>query len=105
MSDRPSVTKSGDERGAEHVQAHGRLIREIEIIDRLEKRKVGPSRQSGEPRLLPMGDLFGHEQREEIAIGPGLPLGAVDEIAPDAARIGEVQPLEERIEIRDRAGS
>ena len=52
-----------------------------------------------EPRLLPMRDLFGDEQREEVAIGPALPLGALHEVAPDAPRIGEVQPLEEGIEI------
>ena len=70
MSDRPSVTKSGDERRAEHVQAQRRLIREIEIVDRLEKRKVRASREPREPRLLAMRDLFGDEQREEVAIGP-----------------------------------
>ena len=46
-----------------------------------------------------MGDLLGDQQREEVAIGPRLPLGALHEVAPDAPRIGEVQPLEERIEI------
>ena len=52
-----------------------------------------------EPRLLAMRDLFGDQQREEVAIGPRLALGALHEIAPDASRIGEVQPLEERIEV------
>ena len=89
----------GRERRAEHVQPQRRLIGEVEIIDRLEKRKVRAPRQPPEPRLLPMGDLLGDQQREEIAIGPRLPLGALHEVAPDAPRIGEVQPLEEGVEI------
>ena len=56
-------------------------------------------RQARQTRLLPMGDLLGDQEREEIAIRPRLPLGALHEIAPDAPRIGEMQPLEERIEI------
>ena len=58
-----------------------------------------PSREAREPRLLPMRDLFGDQQREEVAIGPGLALGALHEIAPHAARIGEVQALEEGVEV------
>ena len=46
-----------------------------------------------------MRDLFGDQQREEIAIGPRLPLGALHEVAPHAAGIGQMQPLEERIEV------
>ena len=67
----------GGERGAEHLEAQGRLIGEIEIVDRLQKGKVRPARQPGEPRLLAMGDLLGGQQGEEVAIGPRLPLGAV----------------------------
>ena len=99
ISERPSVTKSADERRAEHLEAQRRLIGEIEIVDRLEKGKVRAARQSREARLLPMGDLLGGEQREEIAIGPALALGALDQIAPDASRIREMQPFEERVEI------
>ena len=46
-----------------------------------------------------MRDLLGDQQRQEIAIGPRLPLGALHEIAPDAPGIREMQPFEERIEI------
>ncbi|MEO7270933.1 MAG: hypothetical protein ABI211_02900, partial [Vicinamibacterales bacterium] len=61
---------------------------------------MGASHQAGEPRLLPVGDLFRHEQGQEVAIGPSLPLRALDQVTPHASRIREVQPLEERIEIR-----
>src|SRR4051812_6840183 len=72
---------------------------EIEVIDGLQKRKVCPACQARESRLLAMGDLFGGQQREEITVGPGLALGALDEVAPHAPRIGEVESLEEGIEV------
>ena len=99
ISGAPVGDEVGRQRRAEDVEAHRRLVREIEIIDGLEKRKVRASREAREPRLLAMRDLLGHEQREEVAIGPGLALGALDEVAPDATRIGEVQPFEERVEV------
>ena len=96
----PSVgDKVGRERRAEDVEAHRRLVREVEIIDGLEKRKVRASREAREARLLPMRDLFGDQQREEVAIAPGLALRALHEVAPDAARIGEMQALEEGVEV------
>jgi len=93
------VTKSGDRADPKHGEAHRGLIREIEIIDRLQKRKVRASHQAREPRLLPVGDLFGHEQREEVAIGPGLALDALHQVPPHAARIGEMEALEEPVEV------
>ena len=90
MSERPSVTKSGDRAEPSIVQSQAGLIREIEIVDRLEKGKVRAPREARQPRLLPMRDLFGHEHGEKVAIGPRLTLGALDEIAPDAPGIGEM---------------
>ena len=57
------------------------------------------ARESREPRLLAMRDFLGGQQRQEIPIRPALALGAVDEVAPDASRIRQVQPFEEGIEI------
>ena len=67
------MTKSGAQRRAEHLQAQRRLIGEIEIVDRLQKRKVRATGESREPGLLAMRDLLGREQREEVAIGPASP--------------------------------
>src|SRR3989440_5769525 len=47
-----------------------------------------------------MRDLFGGQQREEIAVGPGLTLRALDKVAPDTPGVGQVESLEERIEVR-----
>jgi len=60
---------------------------------------VRPSRQARESRLLPMRDLFGDQQCEKVAIGPGLALRALHKVAPDAPRIGEMQALEEGVEV------
>ena len=99
ISDRPSVTKSARERGAEHVQPQRRLIREVEIVDRLQKRKVRAARESPEARLLPMRDLLGDQERQEVVVRPRVALGALHEVAPDAPGIREMQPFEERIEV------
>ena len=57
--------------------------------------RVEPAPQHpGNPRLLTLGDFFGDEEREEVAIAPFLPLRALDQLAPRAAGIREVQALE-----------
>jgi hypothetical protein len=81
------------------VQPQRGLIGEVEIIDRLQKRKVGAPRESPQARLLPMRDLLGDQEGEEIVIRPRLALGPLYEIAPDAPGIREMQSFEEGIEI------
>ena len=46
-----------------------------------------------------MRDLLGDEQGEEVAAAPRLGLGAGDEVAPGAARVGEVKALEQRVDV------
>ena len=89
----------GTERRAQHLQAQRRLIREIEVVDRFQKGKVGSACQPGQSRLLAMGDFFGGEEREEIPVRPSLSLGPIDQPAPDPAGVRQVQPLEEGVEI------
>src|SRR5262245_64885810 len=60
---------------------------------------MGATGQARESRLLTMRDLLRGEQREKIAVRPRFALGALDELPPDAARIREMQPLEESIEV------
>jgi hypothetical protein len=43
-------------------------------------------------------DLLGEEHIEELLVGPLFLLGAGAEIAPDAAGVGEVEPLEQGVE-------
>jgi hypothetical protein len=81
------------------VQPQRGLIGEVEIIDRLQKGKVGAPRESPQACLLPMRDLLGDQEGEEIVIRPRLALGPLHEIAPDAPGIREMQSFEEGIEI------
>src|SRR6266542_5242065 len=49
------------QRGAEEREPYRGLIHEVEVVNRLEKRKPRSSYYSFESRLLPVRDLFGHE--------------------------------------------
>jgi hypothetical protein len=87
------------ERRAEQREAQRRLEREVEVVDGLEE---GEARAMGEPLdagLLALGDFLGGEHDEEVAVGPLLGLGPLDEIAPDAASVGQVESLEQGVEI------
>ena len=86
------------ERGAEQGEAHGRLVGEIEVVDRFEEREAGAPREPREARLLAVGDLLGDEDGQEAIVGPLLSLGAGDEVAPHASRVGEIEALEDGIE-------
>jgi len=62
------------ERGAQEREADGGLIREIEIINCLEKRKVGPPHHAGDACLLPVRDFFRDQVRiPRIVITPSTP--------------------------------
>jgi hypothetical protein len=84
---------------AQERQADGALIHEIEIVDRLQKRKVRAMHHSRDARLLPLRDLFGDEESEDIPIAPLLSLRSLDQLAPGAPSIGQVQALEQRIKL------
>ena len=86
------------ERRAEESQAHRRLVGEVELLDRLEERKLRSGRQPSEAGVGALRDLLGDESGEEAVEGPLLGFGAMDEITPDAPGVREMQPLEQPIE-------
>lgn len=90
--------KLGRERGPEQREADGRLVQEVEIIDRLQKRKAGAAHEPRDARLLPLRDLLGDDERQEVAIGPLLPLGALRQITPGPSCVGEVEAFEQGVE-------
>ena len=67
------------------------LIREVEVVDRAPTKGKCARRVSRptETRLLPTGDFFGDQQRQEIAVAPTFPLGALHEIAPDRRALAD----------------
>ena len=93
----------GDEVGrqgrAQERQAHRGLVGEVEVIDRLQERELRSMREPAEACMAALGDLLSDQRGEEVMEGPLLFLGARDEIAPDAPRVGEVQALEQPIEV------
>jgi hypothetical protein len=46
-----------------------------------------------------VGDLLGGEDDEQVAVAPVLLVGAGEEVAPDAAGVGQVEALPERVEV------
>jgi hypothetical protein len=54
----------GRESRAQQSQTHGRLIGEIEIIDGLQEREAGATREASESRLLAVSNLFGDQDGE-----------------------------------------
>jgi hypothetical protein len=95
ISERPSVTKSADRY---EPMPDGRLVREVEVVDGLEEGEAGSPGDLLESRLLAVRDLLREEHAQELLVGPLLLLGAGAEVAPHAASVGEVEPLEQRVD-------
>ena len=102
---RPSVTKSGA--SAEPSSARRSVDWKVKSKSSmvLRKGKLGAARQPAEAGLLTVSDLLGDEQGEEVVVGPLLVLGPYDQIAPDAPSVGQVQALEQAVEVDSRWGS
>ena len=95
----PLGDELGAEIGAEEVQAQRGLEGEVEVVDGLQegKRRVGDG--AAQAGLLAVGDLLGDEHGEEVATRPLFGLGPLAELAPDAPGVGQVQALEQRVEV------
>lgn len=83
----------------EQRELHGALVGEVEIVDGLEERESSSTREALDAGLLAMGNLLGDEDGEEVATAPRFDLGTLDEVAPCAPRIGEVETLEHGVEV------
>ena len=88
----------GREKRAKKGKTKSRLQREVEIVDRLQKGKPCAAGEPHETCLLAVRDLLGDERGEKVAMAPALFLRARAQIAPDAARVGEVKALEQIID-------
>ncbi len=89
----------GREGGSQQGQSHRGLETEVKLLDGLEERVPGAACQSLDAGLIPMGDLLGDQHREKGTVGPLLALGSLDERSIDPTCIGEVQPLQHRLQI------
>ena len=84
---------------AEQGKADSGLVGEVEVVDGFEEGEAGPPGEAPEACLLAMSDLLGDQERQEVSIGPLFLLRALHELAPDPARVGEMEPLEQDVEL------
>ena len=89
----------GRQRRAEQRELDGALVGEVEVVDGLEEGEAAAAGDALDAGLGAMSDFLGDQQGQEVAAAPLLGLGASDEVAPDAARVGEVEALEQRIDV------
>ncbi len=87
------------EQRADGREAQARLVGEVELLDGAQEGKAGGADGASEPRAAAMRDLLREEREEQRVVRPVFLLGALDEVAPGAARVGEVQALEQRVEV------
>ena len=93
----------GDEVGAEGTaeqrEPDGGLKGEVVLIDRLEKREVGPMHAPLDAGLRAVRDLLGHQQPEKLAIRHALGFRALGELGIEPAHGGQMQAAQEALEI------
>jgi hypothetical protein len=87
------------EKRAQELETKRRLMREVEVVDRLQEGEVSLPREPLETSFLTMSDLLREKHREEVAEGPLFLLGSSDEIAPDPPRVGEVEALQNPLDV------
>jgi len=88
----------GRQQGADRGEPQGRLVGEVELLDRTQEWELcraGAAHEAGAPTVC---DLLGEEREEELLVGPLLALGALREVAPHAPRVREMKPLEKGVE-------
>ena len=86
------------EERTEHGGAQRRLQAEVELVDRLEEREGRGAGLPVQPSAAPVRDLLLDERAQERLVSEVLLLCALHEIAPDAARVGEVKALENYVQ-------
>jgi hypothetical protein len=79
--------------------AQGRLVREVEVIDRLQKRELGLPREALNAGLLAVGHLSADQCDQECVESPALLLGALDQGVVCAPRVREVEAFEVAVQV------
>lgn len=92
-----------DELGAEEAAAQGEadtgLEGEVELLDGLEEGEAGAADAALDAGLGAVGDLLGKEQGEEVAVAEAVLLGARDQVGVQAPDGGQVQAVQEGVEV------
>src|SRR6185503_2140856 len=95
----------GSEQRPDRGQTKRGLIAEVKLLDGAKEREQRGAYRSREAGATSMRDFLGEERQEQLIVGPVLLFGALDELAPDAAGVREVEAFEERFELGAAHGS
>ena len=90
----------GAEVGAQQRQPQRGLHREVEVLHGGEEGEVRAAHLALQTRLLALGHLLGEEGGQQAPWRPALLLGPFAQAAPHAAGVGQVQALEQGLEIQ-----
>ena len=93
----------GSEVGSEESAADGGLEGEVEFLDGSQEGEAGLARGALDAGLGAVGDFFGDEEGEEVAVAEGIGFSAGLEFGVESSDGGEVETAEETVEV-DGAG-
>jgi hypothetical protein len=85
--------------GPQQGEAQAGLEGEVEVLDGLQVGEAGLADLALHTCVASVGDLLGEQDGEQLAGAPALGLGAVAQVAPVAAGVGQVQTLEQRLQV------
>ena len=72
---------------------------EVELFDGAQEWKLRGADPAREARTATVRDLLGEERLQELVMRPLLFLGALNEITPNMPSVGEVQTLQQHVEV------
>jgi hypothetical protein len=78
------------EQRADGRETKDRLVREVELLDRAQERKLRGTHGALHARASTVRDLLAEEDEEQVVVGPLLGLCAPHQLAPRASGVGEV---------------
>src|SRR5262249_601038 len=78
--------------GTEQGLSQGALQTEVELVNRLQERKVCFARKALQAGLLAMRHLLGQQQCQKIAVAPVLFLRSIRDLLVDTTGVRQVQP-------------
>jgi hypothetical protein len=89
----------GPEDAAEQSQADAGLEGEVELLDGLQEGEAGAPHAALDPGLGAVGDLFGHEAGQELAVGQPVLLGPLCQFRIEPAHCRQVEPPEQGVQV------
>src|SRR5437588_10781346 len=95
----PLGDEVGSQVGTEQRLPKRGLQSEIELINRLQEGKLRLAGKALEPGLFAMCYLFGQQKSQEVAITPVLLLSSIRHVLVNAARVRQIQPAKQGLQL------